>query len=280
MARKYNRHNGQQVKILPIIIVVVAFAIFKLVEQKSFARTPAKSKTIETTEVVNLPVGDEKNQVVEHSVFTLAYADEYEQAEWVFYLLTQNMLTGPAERTNKFIPDPTVKLGTCVTTDYTKSGYDRGHLCPSADVKNDLTAQAETFYLSNISPQAPSFNRGMWSTLETAVRKATQNHDSIYVVVGPVLKEGLPKIGKTTFVAVPEYFYKILYCKSDGGHMIGFLMPNRKCEGVFTDYIVSVDYIEELTGIDFFPNLPNEENLESATPSFTWWQSTTINVRK
>ena len=244
----------------------------KKTTKKSTTKKNTKTTKSSGSIVVNMPseVGD--NQIVKHKYFTLSYNNTHEQADWVFYLLTKAMMEDKSGRTNDFRADPDVKLVSAYSEDYTGTGYDRGHLCPSADVRLDEEGQSETFYMSNMSPQAQAFNRGIWKKLEEQVRKWASNHDSIYIATGPVLRKGLKKIGKTTKISVPDKYYKILYTPNDGGHMIGFMLPNNACSGhTFKDYQVSIDEIEEATGIDFFPKVSNEELLESEKGSLKWW---------
>lgn len=120
--------------------------------------------------------GSPDNQVVKHTFFALSYANSYEQAEWVAYELTKSHLIGKAEeRSGNFRPDPGVKLGSAAPDDYQGSGYDRGHLAPAADMAFDKTAMSESFFMSNMSPQEPGFNRGIWKELEGHVRDFAYN---------------------------------------------------------------------------------------------------------
>lgn len=217
-------------------------------------------------------VGD--NQIIEHIAYKLSYNDKYEQADWVYYLLTKARINGGEERTGDFCEDTSVKLKTALKSDYTNSGYDRGHLCPSADVRDDLDAQKETFYMSNMSPQLPEFNRGIWKDLEEQTRRWAQKHDSIYVVTGPILKGRLKYFGTTTKVYIPKYFYKILYTPKDGGHIIAFLLPNNECKGKSpNDYIVTVDSVESFSGLNFFPKIKSEKSLEKKLSDINWWKN-------
>ncbi len=100
-------------------------------------------------------------QIVEHTYFTLSYSEDHEQAEWVYYELTPMLINGTQARTDNFRPDPKVSTVSAQLSDYKGSGYDRGHLCPAGDMKLNKTAMSETFYLSNMSPQEASFNRGI-----------------------------------------------------------------------------------------------------------------------
>jgi endonuclease G len=220
---------------------------------------------------VTQPLAVADNQIIKHKSFTLSYNEKHEQADWVYYLLTKKMINGNVERTDDFREDESISTGSAIKADYTRSGYDRGHLCPSADVRHDLEAQSETFFMSNMSPQAPGFNRGVWKELEEQIRDYTLKHDSVYIVTGPVLTDGLKTIGKTNKVSVPEYYYKVLYSKKDGGQMIGYLMKNEGLDGEPNDYIVPIDEIEKMSGLDFFPEIQGEESLEGKKGDINWW---------
>jgi endonuclease G, mitochondrial len=135
------------------------------------------------------------HEIVKHSYYTLSYSKKNEQAEWVAYLLTRSMITGQSERTENFRPDPSVPSGSAQLVDYKNSGYDRGHLCPAGDMTFSNQAMSETFYLSNMSPQTPAFNRGIWKNLESLVREWAKEDDSIFVVTGGILKDSKGTIG-------------------------------------------------------------------------------------
>lgn len=217
-----------------------------------------------------LPAHDADDEIVRHEGYTLRFRDEYKVADWVAYPLLAYEVIGDASRKNEpFKPDPDVSTGSALPTDYTRSGYDRGHLAPAADFKFSQRMMGESFYMSNMTPQAPQFNRGIWSELESLVRTWAVRDNGLYVITGPVLKPGLPTIGKTNDIAVPEQFYKvILYCNSPEVRMIGFLLNNEGSNRPLTDFVVPVDQIERVSGIDFFPKLPDdiEQKLESRPP--------------
>ena len=187
-------------------------------------------------------------EIIKHTYYSLSYIEKYEQPEWVFYSIQK----GDVERTNDFRPDPDVKTGSASLADYKGSGYDRGHLCPAAAMKVNRTAMSETFYLSNMSPQEPYFNRGIWKKLEALIRGWGWNH-TIYVVTGPVFKDIKGYIGKNN-VAVPGSYYKVVY-EPEKGKMIGFLLQNEKSGMELSTFVVPVDSIESITGIDFFSQL-------------------------
>jgi len=218
-----------------------------------------------------LPAFGGEGELVRHEGYTLRYRDEYKVADWVAYPLLSFETTGDADRDREqFKPDPLVRTGTALSSDYTRSGYDRGHLAPAGDFKFSQRMMRESFYMSNVSPQAPQFNRGIWKELEELVRTWAVRDNGLYVVTGAVLKRGLPTIGKQNEVSVPGQFYKvILYCNAPDVRMIGFLLNNEPSDEPLRRFVVPVDEIERLTGINFFPKLPDEmeRRLESQNPT-------------
>jgi endonuclease G len=193
-------------------------------------------------------------QIIKHTYYTLSYSEPNEQAEWVYYELTPAFVNGSQPRKDEFRPDPMVSTGSAQLSDYRGSGYDRGHLCPAADMKLNATSMSETFFLSNMSPQDPSFNRGIWESLEATVRSWAITEGMIYVVTAGVLTSNKGKIGASG-VTVPQYYYKVIYAPKGQGKMIALVLPNEKGTKQLPEYVVSVDYVESLTGIDFFPTL-------------------------
>lgn len=213
-------------------------------------------------------------ELVKHTYYTLSYNEQNEQANWVYYTLTDSMvLNGGAERSNKFKVDKLVETGSAKTSDYTSSGYDRGHLCPAADMGFNPEAMAESFFMSNISPQFPGFNRGIWKELETTVREWAKQEHKIIVVAGPVFKDNKGTIGED-HVLVPGYFYKIIYDATDAPRMIAFVFPNEKSDRPLTDFVVTTDKVEALTNIDFFSQLPDdiENKLEGKVDLSGWFE--------
>ena len=136
----------------------------------------------------------------------------------------------------------------------------------------DIDAYNDTFLTSNISPQNHNFNEGVWNRLEQKVRYWAVKYNSVYVITGGVLQNSLESIGREN-VSVPKYFYKILLVNSGNEiKMIAFLVPNQISDKPLYDFVVTVDRIEEMTGIDFFPKLEDktEEKLESSNAYKSW----------
>jgi endonuclease G len=223
------------------------------------------------------------SQIIEHTYYTLSYSAKDKQAEWVAYVLTkENLMNGNAERTNNFMPDPLITEYSATLADYYKSGYDRGHLAPAADMKINTTAISECFYLSNISPQKAEFNRGIWEKLEEQVREWAKEYDTLYIVTGGILKYSIGTIGAGK-VSVPKYFYKVILNKTNKNYKaIALILPNEKGTKQLYEYVVPIDSVEILTGIDFFPALPYDlaNKLESKVDIGSWKFDVTIDANK
>ncbi|MCK9163431.1 MAG: DNA/RNA non-specific endonuclease [Bacteroidales bacterium] len=197
-----------------------------------------------------------KLEVIDHKYYKIGYWDKHKQSAWVAYLLTREMVEGKkATRSNKFRMDKKLSTRPISSSDYTKSGYDRGHICPSADMSFSQDAQDMTFLMSNISPQLHSFNAGKWKQLEEKVRQWAIENDSIIVISGPILDSIKGKIGKNN-ISVPYSFYKIIIDISYPDYKaIGFIMPNKKLDQNLYYYSLTIRQVEEAIGMDFFPNL-------------------------
>jgi len=197
------------------------------------------------------------NQIVKHKYYTLSYNEKFEQAEWVAYELKKEYLKNNDFKRPYFVEDPNVTTGSADWRNYKKSGYDKGHLCPAGDMEFNKDAYNDTFYTSNISPQRHDFNSGIWNRLEQKTRYWAGKYNDVYVVTGGILKDSDKKIG-TEKVSVPKYFYKIILAKSGKEHKaIAFLVPNEGSDKSLYDFVVSIETLEKMTGIDFFPNLKN-----------------------
>ena len=230
-------------------------------------------ETIVYEEVEDYPQINIKGQFVRHRFYSLLYSENHEQPYWVRYVITkENIENSIVERKDNFRMDPSVVSISASLADYRKSGYDRGHLCPAGDMKFSKLAMSESFYMSNMSPQHPSLNRGRWKQLESMVRKWALKYDSTIIYCGGVLDSVNEYIGENK-VAVPKYFYKVVYCPNTNLSAVAFVMPNRKCEKNIQDYIVSVDSVEILTHIDFFAEYSKElqHNIESRVNSYGWF---------
>ncbi|MFN5416877.1 MAG: DNA/RNA non-specific endonuclease [Flavobacteriia bacterium] len=220
---------------------------------------------------LEIPHYGKHDTITEHTAYFVSYNSKYRQANWVAYQLTKTECEKSVERSNKFLADPKLQNSNNAA-DYKKSGYDRGHLAPAADMSFSEITMKESFYFSNMSPQTPSFNRGIWKKLEEQTRDWALEYDSLYITVGPVLNDSLCKIGPHQ-LAVPQYYYKVIL-DLDKNHQkaIAFLMENENSKSPLKTFVVSIDVLEKLTEIDFFPLVEDkiEEELEEKICLSCW----------
>lgn len=222
-----------------------------------------------------LPKIEEEGFLVYHSAMALFYIDKYGQSKWVVHMILPDITKGVETRTNDFRIDSVISVGTPDKIDYFNSGYDRGHLAPSADFRWSRKALSESYYYSNMSPQKPEFNRGKWSQVEDFLRQyVIYTQHPIFVVTGGLLNDTIKKyIGIKKRIAVPPYFYKIAVdLEAKPARAIAFYMLNGTNTKPITSYVTTIDSIEKLTHIDFFHLLPDtlENRLESMKDISLW----------
>ncbi|WP_278793311.1 DNA/RNA non-specific endonuclease [Leyella stercorea] len=206
-------------------------------------------------------------QILRRTGYTVSYNSERRVPNWVAWCLTAERLTGNSKRSDaKFHEDTDVPEPRAVDFDYVRSGYDRGHMCPAGDNKWSAQTMDESFLFTNICPQAPQLNRGDWNEMEQACRKWAKQDGALYIVCGPMFYKNSKKtIGKNR-VAVPDAFFKVVLCMTGEPKAIGFIYKNGDGNRPKGDYANSVDEVERITGIDFFPALPDDiENKVEAT---------------
>lgn len=240
--------------------------------QTSGAGTAPTTADSPSTVPENILPASTTGEVVRHTWYTLSYAEDHEQAEWVAYELTRDRLNENwSARSNNFRPDFAVRTESATPRDYASSGYDRGHLCPAADMAFDEKAMDESFYMSNMSPQVKAFNMGVWRELEECTRDWARKFKRLYVVTGPVLTAApLGQIGQSK-VTVPGAYYKVLLAPEQG-KAIAFVLPNAVSESPVMDFACSIDKAEKTTGLDFFPQLLKglNEELEGSLDKDAW----------
>ncbi|MEZ4795370.1 MAG: DNA/RNA non-specific endonuclease [Flavobacteriaceae bacterium] len=266
-----------QKKLIYMLLFVLVVSVLYFIEKYQVPHSSIKETSSEVVDKTDVPDTQflpttTTGTIVKHYYYTLSYAEDHEQAEWVAYNLTKDQLSDNDFERPYFEIDPLVLTQSADWRNYRNSGYDRGHLCPAGDRRFSHEAYNETFLTSNISPMQHDFNSGIWNRLEQKVRSWAQKYDGVFVVTGGVLKPGLQTIGDEE-VSVPEAFYKIILDADDGTYkVLAFLIPNQPSSNSFYDYTVTVDEIESLTGIDFFADLPDtlETRLESRVDSKAW----------
>lgn len=162
---------------------------------------------------------------------------------------------------------------------YRGSGYNRGHMCPSADRLENQEMNEQTFYLSNMHPQKYNFNAGIWEKMEEQVRTWNRSsfRDTLYVVKGGTIDNSNQVLGNTSSgLIIPRYFFMAILCKNSTGYKaLGFWaehLDENHSNDLLADYVISIDKLEQLTGIDFFCNLPDniENKIEANTYVISW----------
>ena len=264
-------------------LTIAAWVIFILILLYSF-REPLKSffsaskssgnrYIIEYADLeIPKPLDDRPEQRIRHTGYTVSYNKQWKIPNWVAYELTRDELGGNAKRTNKFTVDPMTEGVSATNSDYSRSGFDRGHMAPAGDMTWDKTAMKESFYFSNMCPQRPGLNRGAWKTLEEKIRDWVAHDSAIYIVCGPLSGPSDSTIGKNK-VKVPHGFFKVVlspYVSTPKG--IAFIFENKDENRSLPSYVVSIDSVESLTGIDFFPALPDdlEDKIEATVQISDW----------
>lgn len=219
-----------------------------------------------------LPFYTRGSQIISHDHYALKLNPESKQADWVSYRLQSNYLRSVAKRKNNFKADPLASGNVATVKDYKGSGYDRGHLCPAAAMAFKQKAMDQTFYMTNMSPQLPGFNRGIWKRLEAHVRKLTSEKKRLFVTTGAVIGESEINIGVNR-VPVPTYFYKaLMYITESNTETVAYLMKHESLRGDLMEYVITIDSLERFTGEDFFHALPNEiENITEAKVNKPFW---------
>lgn len=261
----------------PLVIIVVTVVLYYAEDFVENTNAEVENTTISTQSSSeefgpNFLPASTTGAIVYHNNYTLSYSEEHEQAEWVAYELKQSDLVKNNFDRPYFIEDKKVKTKSADWRNYKNSGYDRGHLVPAGDRRMSFEAYKETFLTSNISPQERSFNTGIWNRLEQKTRYWAKKYDGVYVVTGGILKEGLKSIGKER-VSVPEEFYKIIVDVTNGNYKaIAFVIPNKPTNKSLYKFAVSIDEVEDKTGIDFFPKLDDsiENDLEQKVDIRSW----------
>jgi endonuclease G len=203
--------------------------------------------------------------------YAVHYRYDTKTAEYVVEHVRLENITGPAKRKDDFRPDPTIpRQFQARLEDYTGTGYDRGHLSPGANNNASDQVMSESFFLSNMVPQVPNHNRGIWRILELKIRDWVLAGKDIYVITGTAYAPGAVTVGPNQ-VGVPTHMWKaVVDQRGDKG--IGFFMPNAAIPVAdLAKYVVSIRQIEQLTGINFHPQLPAQlEHVETKINPALW----------
>lgn len=256
---------------LKLSICLILFSCTGSKKQKQIKRLPLFDSIPATYPVFN---NSDSSQIIKYNGFHLSYDENSEQPLWVSYILKKEMLdTGYVKRSNDFREDTMVVTISARLKDYARSGYDRGHLAPAADMKWSEQTMSESFLLSNMSPQKPRFNRGIWKKLEGRVRKWAIRDEVICVLTGPLFIEVIDTIGENK-VLVPSHYYKVIMDIFPPEYKgVAFVMENKYSGKPLLDHAISIDSLESLMNVDFIPQVPdNIERRVESKPDFSMWE--------
>lgn len=236
-------------------------------KRKVTSETPndKKEKVVKLSDIQFLErpasIKNRSERIMSRMNYTTSYNKKWKMPNWVAWKIDKSELKNNESRTNEFLPDPDLKESEAVTTnDYRGSGYDRGHMCPAGDNRYHWKAMQESFYMTNMCPQNHKLNSGDWNDLEEMCRFWAEKEDGLYVVCGPIVTDKSPKtIGRKQKVVVPDAFFKvILSTAGKQPRAVGFVFQNTNTRQHLGKYAMSVDEVEAMTGINFFPALPDD----------------------
>ncbi len=225
-------------------------------------------------EGLEIPAYTAEENILVYEGHTVSYNTSTLIPDWVAYELTDEETRGEATRFDKiFSMDPSFRKRQAMREDYRGTPWTRGHMAPAADFTWDDDAMTETFYFTNICPQNEELNKKDWQYLEKQGRYWARGHGRVWVVSGPIVGENVHgRIGDRG-VVVPDAFFKaLLYEKRGKYHSIAFVMGNDAERYYLQDCCLSINELENITGIDFFPGLEDavEDEVEGQIILSDW----------
>mgnify|MGYP003168967518 CR=1 FL=1 len=254
--KKKSHSNNRLGCIIAIIVLIpILFGVYLYCQQINIQ----KNNELQTDASLQIPLGKDletpislaprQEQIIRHSGYTVSYNKDLKIPNWVSYELTREETKGKEKRGNRFIADPLVTGPIATNADYTRSGYDKGHMAP-----------------------APQLNRRGWKNLEEKIRNWAIADSAIIIICGPIIEKHPKTIGKNK-VVVPQKFFKVVLSPFvKPMRAIGFLFNNEQAVEPLSSYTVTIDSIENLTNIDFFAPLPDEiENKIEADINYSLW---------
>lgn len=226
--------------------------------------------------LLEMPQTHKGEIIVHHTGYALSFNTSTNCPNWVAWELTRQEAKARGNRNPDFYADPDLDERSQVSTrDYTGSGMDRGHMCPSADMLWSTEAQHDCFYMSNMCPQDRDLNANSWEWLERSCRRWAKKEGSVYIVCGPVFNDQrkVRTIGRDHKIRVPNGFFKVVLSLRKGQEKaIGFYYANNDRQQNMEDAATTVDEIERMTGYDFFYQVEDrlEKRLEAQCDLRAW----------
>ena len=223
---------------------------------------------------MELPAYGVKDRIIEYTGYTVSYDESSRIPVWVAYELTAEEANGTVGRNGKsFRPDGNVKAVQADNFDYRGSGWSRGHMAPAGDFKWSEDAMWDTFYYTNCCPQDEKLNNGSWNVLENKVRTWARQFGSVFVVTGPIIGRNQENRIGSHGIVVPDAFFKAVLVYFKGAyHGISFVMFNHSTPQRLPECYLSINDLEILSGLDFFPALDDsvEDSVEDEVDLGLW----------
>ncbi|MDO5759879.1 MAG: DNA/RNA non-specific endonuclease [Bacteroidota bacterium] len=268
----------KKIRILVVCILAISLSLFAIKyqsqqekETENLLKQESQQKPYQSIEIP-AKLENTPEIILYRKAYTVSYNKENLIPNWVAWKLTAEHSEGEIARTNDFREDKDIPNPRATKEDYRKSGWSRGHMFPAGDAKWDKQAMSESFLFTNICPQDKRLNSGDWNEIEMACRLWAKKYGEIYIVCGPILynKEHIT-IGENR-VVVPEAFFKVVLRLTPEPEAIGFVCKNVSINKTKQQYVNSVDEIERITGMDFFPLLDDkiEKEVEAKADISKW----------
>lgn len=218
------------------------------------------------------PLDGISEQILYRTSYIVSYNRDTKIPNWVAWNLTADHTDGPYNRLGNFHEDEDVMQPRATIEDYRGCGWSRGHMCPAGDNKWDESAMYDTFSLTNVCPQNANLNSGLWNSIEMDCRKWARRFGDVYIICGPVFMNREHEIIGGNQIYVPEAFFKVVLCLNGKPKGIGFIIRNTDGNKKHDLYYNTIDQVERITGMDFFPALIDEieEEVESEADINDW----------
>lgn len=221
---------------------------------------------------------------IPHKAYSISYNFKHKMPNWVYHRLNrENLKNSCAKRSDKFKTDPYLiknQLPAVTDKDYSGTGFDRGHLAPSADFQWSTEINRESFFMSNMAPQTANLNQKAWNNLEDRVRLWACGHGELRIYTGPVLREDLKMLNSC--ISVPEQFFKVILSYKDGKYSgIAFIYNQTDSGDPYRERATSIREVEKLTGIDFFKDEFAQSVQNRFEKEFNWadWDGTEVDCK-
>lgn len=284
MSKRY-KHTRHPRKSQGALIAKIALAAIILIGLALYASRNIQPQNDQTTNRQTMPgqaqlwkittPPDLLEIMAHYTGFTVSFNPDMHVPNYVIWELTANEAQADSVTRSgaKFTCDYSIE-GCPDTYDYRNSGFDRGHMCPAADMKWSRQAMDDCHIMTNIAPQTHKLHGGPWKTLESNCRKWALRDSALIIISGPILTDRLSRRIGTTGVIVPERYFKVVlapYANPPRG--IAFIMNNYDTTGGVQPTATTIDEVETITGFDFFAALPDEiENQVESQSNYQQWQ--------